>query len=39
VHYELPLGFIGDATHSLFIKKQLEEIFDYRYKKIQKIFG
>lgn len=39
VHYELPLGFIGNLTHSLFIKSQLEDIFDYRRKKVDDIFG
>ncbi len=32
VHYKLPLGILGRIAHSLFVKKQLKEIFDYRYK-------
>jgi len=32
VHYKLPLGFLGKIAHSLFVKKQLKQIFDYRYK-------
>jgi ligand-binding SRPBCC domain-containing protein len=39
VHYELPFGILGDAVHGLFVKKQLEEIFDYRNKKIIEIYG
>lgn len=32
VHYKLPLGILGRIAHGLFVKKQLKEIFDYRYK-------
>jgi ligand-binding SRPBCC domain-containing protein len=39
VHYELPFGILGDAAHKLFVKKQLEEIFDYRNKKIIEVYG
>lgn len=39
VHYALPLGILGKIAHSLFVKKQLNEIFDYRYKKVEELFG
>lgn len=39
VHYKLPLWFLGDMAHALFVKKQLQHIFDYRYKKTAAIFG
>lgn len=39
VHYQLPLYFLGDIVHSLFIKQQLRNIFDYRHEKIGQIFG
>ena len=39
VHYKIPLSFIGDLINSLIVKKQLEKIFDYRYKKLEEIFG
>ena len=39
VHYKLPLGFIGKIGNNLFIKKQLKEVFDYRYKKVEEIFN
>lgn len=39
VRYKIPLGFLGDAAHALFVKSQLDKIFDYRYKKIEEIFG
>ncbi len=32
VHYKLPLGVLGRLAHCLFVKKQLKQIFDYRYK-------
>lgn len=39
VHYKLPLWFLGDIAHSLFVKKQLKGIFDYRFKKVKELFG
>jgi ligand-binding SRPBCC domain-containing protein len=36
--YKLPFGFIGTLAHTLFIKKQVEEIFDFRYKKVEEMF-
>lgn len=38
VHYKLPLWFLGDIAHALFVKKRLEEIFEYRYRKVNEIF-
>lgn len=39
IHYKLPLWFLGDIANSLFVKKQLEQIFDYRFKKVEELFG
>ncbi|MDX1652893.1 MAG: SRPBCC family protein [Brumimicrobium sp.] len=39
VSYELPLGFLGRIFHPVLVKGKLEEIFDYRYKKVEEIFG
>ena len=39
VHYKLPLLFLGDIANTLFVKKQLNGIFDYRYKKVEELFG
>ncbi len=39
VHYKIPFWFLGDIAHSLFVKAQLKKIFDYRYKKIEDLFG
>jgi len=37
--YKLPLGVIGELAHELFIKKQVEEIFNFRVRKIEEMFG
>lgn len=39
VHYKLPLWFLGDIAHALFVKKQLNDIFSYRFKKVEELFG
>jgi ligand-binding SRPBCC domain-containing protein len=39
VHYSLPVGPLGRLAHSLFVKRQLEQIFEYRYKKTEALFG
>ncbi len=39
IHYKLPYGFIGTIANSLFIKKKLAELFDYRFKKLEALFG
>lgn len=39
IDYELPMGFLGDIAHSLFVKKKLEHIFDYRYSVLEKMFS
>ncbi len=38
VHYKLPLWLLGDLAHTLFIKKQLESIFEYRHQKVADLF-
>jgi ligand-binding SRPBCC domain-containing protein len=39
VHYLPPMGIIGRMANSLFIKKQLKQIFDHRRIVLQKKFG
>ena len=39
VHYKLPFWFLGDIANTLFVKKQLNGIFDYRFSKVEKLFG
>lgn len=39
VHYSLPLGFIGRIMNTLVVKNKLDEIFEYRAKKVNEIFN
>ena len=39
ITYSPPFGPIGSIANDLFIKKQLEEIFDYRFVAVEKEFG
>ncbi len=39
VSYELPLGILGKFAHVLFVKKQLEGIFNFRIKMVDEIFA
>jgi ligand-binding SRPBCC domain-containing protein len=39
VSYELPLGILGKIAHPLIVKNKLNEIFNYRFKKVEEIFG
>ena len=39
VDYVMPFGPIGAVVHSLFVRKQVEEIFDYRAKVLKERFG
>ncbi len=38
VHYKLPLGWLGDLAHALFVKRQLQFIFEFRRKKVDELF-
>ena len=38
VHYQLPLGFLGELARHLFVSKQLRDIFEYRKKKVAELF-
>lgn len=38
VHYKIPYWFFGDIANSLFVKKELTKIFDYRYKTVATLF-
>ena len=38
VRYQLPLGLLGHIIHGVFIRNQLQKIFEYRYNVIEKIF-
>ncbi|SDQ65203.1 Ligand-binding SRPBCC domain-containing protein [Chryseobacterium soldanellicola] len=39
VDYELPLGFLGEIAHALFVRKKLKHVFDYRYEVLEKMFN
>ena len=39
IHYKLPLGFLGDIAHTLFVKKKLESIFKHRFEVLEKKFN
>ncbi len=39
LHYRLPLGPLGAMANALFVKAQLKEIFDYRWNKLEGMFG
>jgi ligand-binding SRPBCC domain-containing protein len=39
VHYRLPLGPLGTLAQALFVKRQLQGIFDYRKVKLEEFFG
>ena len=38
VQYELPFGILGSIVHRLIVARQLERIFDYRTRRIRKLF-
>lgn len=39
VNYELPMGILGSIAHRLFVKKKLEDIFNYRYRVLENSFN
>ena len=39
VSYEVPFGILGKLAHPLIVKSKLNQIFDYRFKKVVEIFG
>lgn len=39
VHYRLPFWIAGDIANALFVKKKLATIFDFRFQKIEALFG
>ena len=39
VHYALPFGPLGRATHALAVRAALANIFDYRFARIREILG
>ena len=39
VDYKLPMGKLGNLAHPFMVKPKLEEIFEYRKKKLVELFG
>ncbi len=39
LQYAMPFGFLGQIMHNLYVKDRLEEIFTYRYDKVEQIFN
>jgi ligand-binding SRPBCC domain-containing protein len=39
VRYALPFGALGRAAHSLAVRRNVEQIFNYRYHRIHALFG
>lgn len=39
VHYRNPFGILGNMANALFVRKQLKTIFDYRFGKVEELFG
>ena len=39
VHYKNPFWIFGNIANALFVKNKLKQIFDYRYKKVEELFG
>lgn len=39
VHYTLPMGVLGRIAHKLNVEKKLHEVFIFRYKTLENLFG
>jgi len=39
LNYAIPYGLIGRLSNTVFVEKQIKEIFDYREKAIKELFG
>lgn len=39
VDYKMPLGVLGDIAHPFLVKSKLNEVFAYRHKRVEEIFG
>lgn len=39
LHYNLPFGLLGVLINRLFVRKQIEQIFSYRKRTVDKIFN
>ncbi|MDP3468201.1 MAG: SRPBCC family protein [Daejeonella sp.] len=39
IKYQIPLGILGQLAHAIFVRKRVEDIFRFRKKALEKIFG
>lgn len=39
IDYKVPMGILGQLVHPILVKPKLEEIFEYRTKKLTELFG
>ena len=39
IDYKVPLGWLGQLVHPIIVKPKLNEIFEYRKKKLTELFG
>ncbi|HLV14185.1 MAG TPA: SRPBCC family protein [Xanthomarina sp.] len=39
IDYKIPFGFLGRLVHPILVKPKLTEIFNYRTKKLNELFG
>lgn len=39
IDYKVPFGFLGQLAHPILVKPKLEEIFNYRTRKLEELFG
>ncbi len=39
LHYKVPFYGLGRVANKLFVQQQVNKIFDYRYKKVEEMFG
>jgi ligand-binding SRPBCC domain-containing protein len=39
VHYKMPLWILGDIANTLYIKNELKKIFEFRFQKVETLFG
>jgi len=39
IKYQIPFGIFGQLAHSIFVKEKVKEIFKFREKALEKIFG
>ena len=39
VHYKIPFWLLGDIANTVFVKHQLEQIFQFRFAAVEKLFG